>query len=62
MPAQRQAEIREKKKIILCEYCGRILADVITEVVEEKPKKRTVRKKAAVKKKVTAKKKVAAKK
>ena len=62
VPAQRQAEIREKKKIILCEYCGRILADVITEVVEEKPKKRTVRKKATTKKKVSAKKKVAAKK
>ena len=62
VPAQRQAEIREKKKIILCEYCGRILADVITEVVEEKPKKRTVRKKATTKKKVVAKKKVAAKK
>ena len=62
VPAQRQAEIREKKKIILCEYCGRILADVITEVVEEKPKKRTVRKKATTKKKVVTKKKVAAKK
>ena len=44
VPPQRQAEIKEKKKIILCEYCGRILADVIDEVVEEKPKKRTKRK------------------
>ena len=42
VPAQRQAEIKEKRKINLCEYCGRILADVIAE--EEKPKKRTKRK------------------
>ena len=56
VPAQRQAEIKEKKKIILCEYCGRILADVIAEVVEEKPKKRTKRK-TTTKKKATAKKK-----
>jgi predicted nucleic acid-binding Zn-ribbon protein len=28
VPPQRQAEIREKKKIIVCEHCGRILADV----------------------------------
>tara|TARA_B100001123_G_C14980899_1_gene895551 strand:- start:339 stop:863 length:525 start_codon:yes stop_codon:yes gene_type:complete len=48
VPPQRQAEIKEKKKIILCEYCGRILADVITEIIKEKPKKRTKRK--AVKK------------
>ena len=44
VPPQRQAEIKEKRKIILCEYCGRILADVITEEVKEKPKKRTKRK------------------
>ncbi len=55
VPAQRQAEIKEKKKIILCEYCGRILADVIPEKVVEKPKKRTTRKKATPKK-ATAKK------
>ena len=60
VPAQRQAEIKEKKKIILCEYCGRILADVIAEKVIEKPKKRTSRKKAAPKKAAT--KKTAAKK
>ncbi len=28
VPPQRQADIREKKKIIVCEHCGRILADV----------------------------------
>ena len=44
VPPQRQAEIKEKRKIILCEYCGRILADVIDEVIKEKPKKRTKRK------------------
>ena len=55
VPPQRQAEIKEKKKIILCEYCGRILADVIVEVVEDKPKKRTKRK-TTTRKKATAKK------
>ncbi|WP_299455742.1 C4-type zinc ribbon domain-containing protein [uncultured Microscilla sp.] len=47
VPPQRQAEIRERKKIIVCEHCGRILADVEEVVVEEKPKKTTRRKKAA---------------
>lgn len=28
VPPQRQADIRERKKIIVCEHCGRILADV----------------------------------
>lgn len=28
VPPQRQADIREKKKIIVCEHCGRVLADV----------------------------------
>lgn len=44
VPPQKQAEIREKKKIIVCEHCGRILADVQDEVEEEvKPKRRTKR-------------------
>jgi uncharacterized protein len=44
VPPQKQAEIREKKKIIVCEHCGRILSDVEDEVVEEeKPKRRTKR-------------------
>ena len=44
VPPQMQAEIREKKKIIVCEHCGRILADVEDEIVEEvKPKRRTKR-------------------
>lgn len=33
VPPQRQADIRERKKIIVCEHCGRILANV--EVVPE---------------------------
>lgn len=28
VPPQRQGEIREKKKIIVCEHCGRIFSDV----------------------------------
>lgn len=45
VPPQKQAEIREKKKIIICEHCGRILADVEDDIVEEdtKPKRRTKR-------------------
>ena len=46
VPPQRQAEVKEKKKIILCEYCGRILADVIAEIIKEKTKRRTKRKTA----------------
>ena len=51
VPPQKQAEIREQKKIIICEHCGRIMASVEDEIVEEvKPKRRTTRKKAAEKK------------
>ncbi len=39
VPPQRQADIREKKKLIVCEHCGRILVDVEEVIVEEKPKK-----------------------
>jgi len=55
VPPQRQTEIKEKKKIILCEYCGRILADVEEEVFEDKPKKKITKKKIT-KKKITKKK------
>lgn len=34
-PPQRQADIREKKKLIVCEHCGRILAGVEDEVEDE---------------------------
>jgi predicted nucleic acid-binding Zn-ribbon protein len=42
VPPQRQADIRERKKVIVCEHCGRILSDVADEVVQEeaKPKRR----------------------
>lgn len=47
VPPQRQYDIRERKKIIVCEHCGRILADVEVIVEEEAaPKKKTSRKKA----------------
>jgi hypothetical protein len=47
VPPQKQAEIREKKKIIVCEHCGRVLSDVEDEIVEEvKPKRRTTRRTA----------------
>ncbi len=41
VPPQRQAEVRERKKIIVCEHCGRILYDVIDEPekVVKKPKR-----------------------
>lgn len=47
IPPQRQLDIRMRKKIIVCEYCGRILIDPELagiqqeqKAVEEKPKKR----------------------
>jgi hypothetical protein len=36
VPPQRQADVREKKKIIVCEHCGRILSDVDDVIQEEK--------------------------
>ncbi|MDE0472552.1 MAG: C4-type zinc ribbon domain-containing protein [Ekhidna sp.] len=50
VPPQMQAEVREKKKIIICEYCGRILSHV-EEVTEEevKPKRRVTRRKTTAK-------------
>lgn len=54
IPPQRQLDIKMHKKIIVCEYCGRILVDPelagvkINANGEEKAKrKRTIRKKAA---------------
>lgn len=42
VPPQRQADIRDKKKLIVCEHCGRILAGVEAEaIVEEKKAKRS---------------------
>lgn len=48
IPPQKIAEIREKKKIVIDEHSGRILADVDMEsMTEEKPKRTTRRKKKA---------------
>jgi uncharacterized protein len=35
VPPQRQADIREKKKLIVCEHCGRIFAGVEDEIEED---------------------------
>ena len=56
IPPQRQLDIKMHKKIIVCEYCGRIMIDpelagVKTVTEEEKPKrKRAIRKRTVVKK------------
>lgn len=39
VPPQRQADIKDKKRIIVCEHCGRILADVEDVIIIEKAKK-----------------------
>ena len=51
VPPQRQLDIRMRKKIIVCEYCGRILVDpelagvqVAQKAGEEKPRRRRVAK------------------
>ena len=52
IPPQRQLDVRMRKKVIVCEYCGRILIDPElagikpTAQVEEKTKRRrSIRKK-----------------
>ena len=56
IPPQRLLDIKMHKKIIVCEYCGRIMIDpelagVKTVAEEDKPKrKRTIRKRTVVKK------------
>ncbi|MFY0592452.1 zinc ribbon domain-containing protein [Roseivirga sp.] len=45
VPPQRQADIRDSKKITVCEHCGRILAEVTDEIVAEEKPKRSRRKK-----------------
>ena len=54
IPPQRQLDIKMHKKIIVCEYCGRIMIDPelagvkVDTPVEEKPKrKRAIRKRDA---------------
>lgn len=45
IPPQRQLDINQHKKVIVCEHCGRVLIDAkmagIEEVIPEKPKRRT---------------------
>lgn len=38
VPPQRQADIRDQKKLIVCEHCGRILAGVDDEIEEDDSK------------------------
>lgn len=45
VPPQRQADIRDSKKITVCEHCGRILAEVTDVIVAEEKPKRSRRKK-----------------
>jgi uncharacterized protein len=40
VPPQRQADVREKKKLIVCEHCGRIFADVDDSLEEDKKMKK----------------------
>ncbi|WP_026998968.1 zinc ribbon domain-containing protein [Eisenibacter elegans] len=50
VPPQRQADVRDQKKIIVCEHCGRILAgvdDPVVVVEEEKKPKPAPKKKAS---------------
>ena len=53
IPPQRQLDIKNHKKILVCEHCGRILVDAaldpnyVEPVEEEKPKRRTTRRKKA---------------
>ena len=35
VPPQRRADIRDRKKLIVCEHCGRILADVDDDIEDE---------------------------
>ena len=44
VPPQRQAEVRERKKIIVCEHCGRIFVDIEDLPVVEEKKTRRARK------------------
>ena len=52
IPPQRQLDIRSRKKIIVCEYCGRIMIDpelagVISGQKDDAPKEKTTRRRKA---------------
>ena len=55
IPPQRQLEIKMHKKVIVCEYCGRILIDGVLagveEIVTEQPQPRRRSRRAAAEKK-----------
>lgn len=57
IPPQRQLDIRMRKKIIVCEYCGRIMIDSelagvkLEKTAVEKPKRRRTLRKTATEKK-----------
>lgn len=55
VPLQRQADVREKKKLIICEHCGRILVGVEEVIEPEKPKRKITRRKKTTKKEEAAK-------
>ncbi len=59
VPPQRQVDIKERKKLVVCEHCGRVFADV--EAVEVVEKKRTTRRKRVTKKEKEAEEKAASK-
>ena len=50
IPPQRQLEIRMHKKVIVCEYCGRIMIDSALAGIEEAPKPEATEKKKSRKK------------
>ncbi len=60
VPPQRQVDIKERKKLVVCEHCGRVFADV--EAVEVVEKKRTTRRKRVTKKEKEAEEKAKAEK
>lgn len=52
IPPQRQLDVRGRKKIIVCEYCGRILIDPeLAGVKIEKPEEAAPKKKRAIRRK-----------
>ena len=56
IPPQRQMDIKNHKKVLVCEHCGRILVDsafdpdYVDPAKEEKPKRKTTRKKKTAEK------------
>ncbi len=56
VPPQKQADVREQKKILVCEHCGRIFCDVLQIVPAKVEKKKITRRKTttAAAKKTTA--------